>query len=202
MKQIKPRQIAVGVVILGVAGLVYGASIPLKRSGKTWNCQSNLKQIGLGMMQYIRDYDEKYPRANDWALALRPYLVSSARSVESAQFQSLMRCPATDGYYALNSYYAQISMIQDKNPRSSPLVFDVRNGQLNQSDNGKSWPIPPIHTTLQTSGNNVLFADSHVELRQNQPPFRAFAPYKPKFGEVLNQGMPRQRREKPKSAAN
>ena len=176
MKQLQPRQFAVGVVILGLAGLIYSASIPLKRSGKTWDCQSNLKIIGLSMSQYNRDYDEQYPNNRDWATALRPYLVSDSRSVESTGFQQLMRCPATDGYYAFNVYFDRISMAQDKSPRASPLIFDIENGQLNQSTDGSNWPNPPIHTTLQTSGNNVLFGDGHVELRQNKPVFRKFAP--------------------------
>lgn len=172
----KPRQVAAGFVILGLAGVIYGISRPLKRSGQTWNCQSNLKQIGLGMMQYSRDYDEKFPRAVNWAEGLRLYTVGSRTSVESTNFQRLFRCPTTNGYYALNVHYDRLSMIQDKSPRSSPLVFDIANSRLNQSDNGKSWPVPPIHTTLQTTGNNVLFGDGHVELRQNRPRFRALAP--------------------------
>ena len=172
----KPRQVAIGVVLLGLAGLVYGASRPLKRSGQTWNCQSNLKQIGLGMMQYARDYDENFPRAEDWAEGLRPYTVSSKNPVDSSMFQQLFRCPASESYYALNRYYDRLAAFQDRAPRSSPLVFDVEFGRLNQSDDGKSWPNPPVHATLQTSGNNVLFGDGHVELRGNKPVFRKFAP--------------------------
>ena len=173
---VKPRQIAVGVVIIGLSGLIYGASIPLKRSGKTWNCQANLKQIGLGMMQYTRDYDEHYPRAKDWATVLRPYSVGRSNRGDDSAFEAIFRCPATDGFYALNVYYTQISMAQDLSPRTAPLIFDFPNGVLNQSDDGAGWPNPPIHTTLQTTGNNVLFGDAHVELRGNKPVFRPFAP--------------------------
>lgn len=172
----KPRQIAVGVVLCGLAGLVYLASRPLKRSGQTWNCQSNLKQIGLGMFQYTRDYDEQFPRAENWMEELRPYTVRYKNSVDSKIFQQVFRCPTKQSYYALNVYYDRLSMIQDKSPSSSPLVFDFAGGRLNQSDDGKNWPISPVHTTLQTTGNNVLFGDGHVELRQSKPPFRRFAP--------------------------
>lgn len=172
----KPRQIAASVVILGLAGAIYAVSRPLKRSGQTWNCQSNLKQIGLGMMQYARDYDEQFPRAANWTQALRPYTVGHNNPGDNSIFEPLFRCPMTNGYYALNIYYAQLSASQDKSPRVSPLVFDIANGRLNQSDNGKGWPIPPIHKTLQTTDNNVLFADGHVELRGNKPSFRKFAP--------------------------
>ncbi len=173
----KPRQIAVSVVLCGLAGLIYLASRPLKRSGQTWNCQSNLKQIGLGMSQYARDYDEQFPRAENWMEELRPYVRGFGPNHESdAVVGARYLCPTTNGYYALNVYYDRLSMIQDKSPTSSPLVFDFVNGRLNQSDDGRNWPISPIHTTLQTTGNNVLFGDGHVELRQNKPPFRKFAP--------------------------
>jgi prepilin-type processing-associated H-X9-DG protein len=32
-----------------------------RENARRASCQSNLKQIGLGMMQYTQDYDEKYP---------------------------------------------------------------------------------------------------------------------------------------------
>ena len=173
----KPRQVAIGVVLCGLAGLIYLAARPLKRSGKTWNCQSNLKQIGLGMFQYTRDYDEQFPRSADWMEELRPYVRGFGPNHESdAVVGTHYLCPTTNGYYALNVYYDRLSMIQDKSPSSSPLVFDFVSGSLNQSNDGKNWPIPSIHTTLQTTGNNVLFGDGHVELRQDKPPFRKFAP--------------------------
>ena len=176
MKQLEPRQIAVGVVILGLAGLIYLASRPLKRSGQMGSCQSNLKQIGLGMMQYVRDYDEQFPRAQNWMEELRPYMVGYSTPIQSTNFQRLFRCPATQNYYALNVYYDRISAMQDKSSSSAPLAFDFVGGRLNQADDGANWPIPPIHANLQRSGNNVLFGDGHVELRQNKPPFRPFAP--------------------------
>ena len=54
----KPRQVAVGIVWCGLAGVIYWAAQPLRRAGQMSACQSNLKQIGLGTMQYVRDYDE------------------------------------------------------------------------------------------------------------------------------------------------
>ncbi len=37
-------------------------------------CQSNLKQIALGIAQYSQDYDEKLPLARNWTDELFPYL--------------------------------------------------------------------------------------------------------------------------------
>ena len=53
-------------------------------SGKRGDyCSSNLKQIGLGLLQYTQDYDEKFPPAASsadaygWANAVQPYVRST-----------------------------------------------------------------------------------------------------------------------------
>ncbi|RYG69407.1 DUF1559 domain-containing protein, partial [bacterium] len=57
-------RIFVGLASLFIIGLVLfpvftRRSYPDRRS----SCQSNLKQIGLGIMQYMQDYEEKTPNA-------------------------------------------------------------------------------------------------------------------------------------------
>lgn len=52
--------------------------------GRVSSCQSNLKMIGLGIIQYAQDYNEKLPlvatggSAYGWADALQPYLKSTS----------------------------------------------------------------------------------------------------------------------------
>jgi prepilin-type processing-associated H-X9-DG protein len=41
-----------------------------RENARRASCQSNLKQIGLGVLQYVQDYDEKYPIA--WYSATYP----------------------------------------------------------------------------------------------------------------------------------
>jgi prepilin-type N-terminal cleavage/methylation domain-containing protein/prepilin-type processing-associated H-X9-DG protein len=55
-------------------------------NGPRRNCQSNLKQIGLGFRQYTQDYNDRYPQVIagvngsqfGWADGLHPYLKSTA----------------------------------------------------------------------------------------------------------------------------
>ncbi|RYG99049.1 DUF1559 domain-containing protein, partial [archaeon] len=58
-----------------------------RENARRSSCQSNLKQIGLGMMQYTQDYDERFPVAYlhdtgsgtywGWMQAMQPYLKST-----------------------------------------------------------------------------------------------------------------------------
>jgi NAD-dependent SIR2 family protein deacetylase len=69
----------------GIAGMVFGEA----NRSKGAVCQSNLKQMGIALMQYTQDYDELYPRASfkdvaqnsqssfGWANVIQPYLKSN-----------------------------------------------------------------------------------------------------------------------------
>jgi prepilin-type N-terminal cleavage/methylation domain-containing protein/prepilin-type processing-associated H-X9-DG protein len=50
--------IAIIAILAAILFPVFGRA---RENARRSSCQSNLKQIGLGMMQYIQDYDEKYP---------------------------------------------------------------------------------------------------------------------------------------------
>ncbi len=77
-------------VVLGGAAILAATIFPLavraQNAAQTPDpmatCQSNLKQIGLGIMQYTQDYDEKYPMATyangrtSWRSAIFPYIAS------------------------------------------------------------------------------------------------------------------------------
>jgi hypothetical protein len=51
------------------------------KAGETLTCEeerdlaaSNLQQIGLGLLQYCQDFDEKFPPADQWQDKIKPYL--------------------------------------------------------------------------------------------------------------------------------
>ena len=166
------------VIITGFGGAVYLMAQSQKRAVQTKNCQINLKQIGLAMLQYSRDYDEHYPPTANWAQTLSPYLPHSTIYAQGAALQQTYRCPTTGNFYAYNRNLQTLTMGQILPLEGEPLVIEVAAGQTKQnlSGAGELWPLSPIHETADTRGNNVLFADGHTELRQNKPTFRKFAP--------------------------
>lgn len=80
-------------VVMAIIALLAAILFPVfgraRENARRSSCTSNLKQLGLGIMQYAQDFDEKYPMgmqagwANSWAVTVQPY----AKSYE------VFRCP-------------------------------------------------------------------------------------------------------------
>jgi prepilin-type N-terminal cleavage/methylation domain-containing protein/prepilin-type processing-associated H-X9-DG protein len=75
-------------IIAILAAILFPVFARARENARRASCQSNLKQIGLGVMQYVQDYDEKYPMTNNvpgnyggsdwglWMLHVQPYVKS------------------------------------------------------------------------------------------------------------------------------
>ena len=80
-------------IIAILAAILFPVFARARENARRASCQSNLKQIGLGLIQYVQDYDEKYPSyqlsygTNDisWPSVTFPY-------TKSAQIYA---CPST-----------------------------------------------------------------------------------------------------------
>jgi len=94
-------------VVIAIIAILSSILFPVfaraRENARRTSCASNLKQIGLAMMQYTQDYDEKFPKydlaiwaqytssngknAFGWADALQPYMKSL----------QLYQCPSEPG---------------------------------------------------------------------------------------------------------
>jgi prepilin-type N-terminal cleavage/methylation domain-containing protein/prepilin-type processing-associated H-X9-DG protein len=83
--------IAIIAILASILFPVFGRA---RENARRSSCQSNLKQVGLGILQYSQDYDERYPmyrvgnwsagKAYGWADAIQPYVKS----------EQLFQCPS------------------------------------------------------------------------------------------------------------
>jgi len=95
-------------IIAILAAILFPVFARARENARKSSCQSNLKQLNLGLIQYIQDYDEKYPQvyidtnggggsfvAGDkgWAETLQPYL----KSTQILQCPSETNSPVTTG---------------------------------------------------------------------------------------------------------
>jgi prepilin-type N-terminal cleavage/methylation domain-containing protein/prepilin-type processing-associated H-X9-DG protein len=131
-------------IIAILASILFPVFARARENARRASCQSNLKQIGLAMMQYTQDYDEKYPAVwrsipstqlsynaepsnyFTWADATMPYM----KSVQ------LLQCPSKS--------YAQTEMYNYPSYKTTPTSY-----QMNQ------------HTSADTPGDGGL---SYVSL--------------------------------------
>ncbi|RYG54847.1 DUF1559 domain-containing protein, partial [bacterium] len=93
--------IAIIAILAAILFPVFGRA---RENARRSSCQSNLKQIGLGIMQYTQDYDENFPLSLSlsnsvtsnppvgWADSIQPYL----KSTQIYQCPSDSVAPGTD----------------------------------------------------------------------------------------------------------
>lgn len=78
-------------IIAILAAILFPVFARARENARRSSCQSNLKQIALGVAQYSQDYDEKFPMyaaahtaERGWSILLDPYLKSS----------QILQCPS------------------------------------------------------------------------------------------------------------
>ncbi|RYG69274.1 DUF1559 domain-containing protein [bacterium] len=84
--------IAIIAILAAILFPVFGRA---RENARRASCQSNLKQMGLGVLQYVQDYDERFPVISmsntvapyGWADAIQPYLKST----------QIFKCPSYTG---------------------------------------------------------------------------------------------------------
>ncbi|MEO7718762.1 MAG: DUF1559 domain-containing protein [Capsulimonas sp.] len=70
-------------IIAILAAILFPVFAKAREKARQISCLSNLKQLGLGMMQYTQDSDESFPRSNcppdrdNWAQVIYPYVKST-----------------------------------------------------------------------------------------------------------------------------
>jgi prepilin-type N-terminal cleavage/methylation domain-containing protein/prepilin-type processing-associated H-X9-DG protein len=90
-------------VVVAIIGIIAAILFPVlsraRENGRRASCQSNLKQIALGLRMYAGDYDAHFPKAllanssaNGWADAIQPY----AKSTQILQCPSEKTPPSAD----------------------------------------------------------------------------------------------------------
>lgn len=115
-------------VVIAIIGLLAAILFPVfgraRENARRTACVSNLKQIGLGLMQYLQDYDETFPQQGyvqssvtyRWRVLIYPY-------IKNAQ---VYKCPSnlTTGTDSATSTSPSISQNYAVNVNFVPNVVD------------------------------------------------------------------------------
>ena len=176
-------------IIAILAAILFPVFQKVRENARRASCQSNLKQIGLAIIQYNQDFDETMPTngCGGWANQVQPFIKSTG----------VMRCPddsstATNISYAMNIWLCwnpgNITLAQFNSPASTLMVFEASSDPGSGENDGfqdacggftlhtglmgnrtdpttysgaDATPIMP--TGWHTDGSNFLAADGHVK---------------------------------------
>jgi len=85
-------------IIAILAAILFPVFAKAREKARQSSCLSNMKQIGLGVMQYVQDYDERFPRGSgytapatlianygEWYMTCEPYMKNT----------QIMHCPSS-----------------------------------------------------------------------------------------------------------
>lgn len=127
-------------IIALLAAILFPAFATARENARRTSCQSNLKQIGLGVLQYVQDYDEYYPYSPWNAIIANGPLSSTPFYLTYPYVKSyqVWHCPSdtvtvwgapraimqphdmTDGSYAYNYY-----QLVKQGPTSTSMLKNV-----------------------------------------------------------------------------
>ena len=169
-------------IIAILAAILFPAFARARENARRASCMSNEKQMGLGIMQYVQDYDEKLPpygyatpTRETWASIVQPYMKST----------QIFNCPSGGQLYIKpyergswdggnsGAYGYNYAYLGDANtPVSIASVEEVSTtlmvGEINGIQNTTAYyPIsidPGNNEYLRhLEGSNILFVDGHVK---------------------------------------
>jgi prepilin-type N-terminal cleavage/methylation domain-containing protein/prepilin-type processing-associated H-X9-DG protein len=168
-------------IIAILAAILFPVFAKAREKARQSSCLSNVKQLGLGCLQYAQDYDEVLPRHSNnagtyyygWNRMIFPYVkneqVFTCPSRPTIKFTTT-NTPCGYGYFAPNPPNPNLSamplaMVQA--PSSCVMLADspedgyyIIDGTVDRSDNGGS-PEP-----RHNEGANFCFVDGHAKWLQ------------------------------------
>lgn len=129
-------------IIAILAAILFPVFARARENARRASCISNLKQIGLGIMQYVQDYDETYvmgyntPTTDYWFDVIQPYIKSDQIFV--CPSATITTSPRTGNYGA------------------NRLALPVTNGSTNPPMKAAAFTAPASTYMIFDSGNYVL----------------------------------------------
>ena len=179
-------------IIAILAAILFPVFARARENARRASCQSNLKQIGLGIMQYTQDYDERLPasvanNSGDSSHSLSYYVQPYIKSTQ------VFRCPSdtttTASSYGYNYVYLAssgltkaISIASIQNVAQTLMLMDSYNvGSYDFIYSARYWRSnggPTVYGTAPSTTNayqhgnaddrhldtiNTLWCDGHVK---------------------------------------
>jgi prepilin-type N-terminal cleavage/methylation domain-containing protein/prepilin-type processing-associated H-X9-DG protein len=128
-------------IIAILAAILFPVFAQAREKARQASCLSNTKQLGLGVMQYLQDYEEMYPiggmgiydnppvtAVNRWFKAISPYTKNNViRNCPSALYQATAVNSNESSNYGVQGNIMRWASQPPNNPNNSVVMADVIN---------------------------------------------------------------------------
>lgn len=174
-------------IISILAAILFPVFARARENARRASCMSNMRQIGLGSVMYVQDYDEKYPPLGgtgagcssyptiytpsslSWEQAIVPYTKSS----QIFQCPSDTKAPSTDPdnpatSYGYNSYVVGASLAAVANPSQVLMWYEddapgPHWARVSCQNSTYHFDDPLVSFKRHMDGMNINFVDGHVK---------------------------------------
>ncbi len=166
-------------IIAILAAILFPVFSKAREKARQTTCLSNVKQIGMSMLMYAEDYDERYMVVDhaagyDWFEPLYPYVKN----------RQIFRCPSyragagePESDYVINGLFAHGASMAQIDDTAGQITIAERAAGLSEAgyhpwpDTGGDWDDlstysefkSHIATTRHNNGSNYGFADGHAK---------------------------------------
>jgi len=172
-------------IIAILAAILFPVFARARENARRSSCQSNEKQMGIAVLQYLQDYDEKYMHQHEnagsgdpvasyyWFQPLQPYIKSTQVFICPSVTDSPNRT-ITPSDYVANGFIAHSTSQAALSDVAEQIIAAERADGASDIDY-HPWVLPPatapdpaefqthIAQTRHFDGSNYLFADGHVK---------------------------------------
>lgn len=144
-------------IIAILAAILFPVFAQVREKARAISCESNEKQVALGILEYVQDYDEYFPMADTqvggytWQVAVQPYIKNgnTGQAWEGSEGGGVWTCP--DSPIAnYDSYAPPSDMI--------PMFWSKPGGSSNKVSSISAVVAPSDKILLFDMGDNVSVA--------------------------------------------
>jgi prepilin-type N-terminal cleavage/methylation domain-containing protein/prepilin-type processing-associated H-X9-DG protein len=144
-------------VVMAIIALLAAILFPVfgraRENARRSSCQSNLKQIGLGLLQYTQDYDERlvpgdnqtYPNFRYYTDALMPYIKS----------EQIFSCPSASGSKNECKPFGRYPVSYGLNQ-----MYELDNSTLGQARHMFTYSNPMSLAAIEDTSGTVFTGDT------------------------------------------
>jgi prepilin-type processing-associated H-X9-DG protein len=141
-----------GVVAIPIiAAILFPVFAQARAKAQQVSCLSNVKMQSLGLLMYVEDYDETFPRSKTWMDNIDSYV----------KHPTAFHCPSVadkDAFgYAFDSRLGGKLLGKIAEPRTTMMNYDSSMLTRNATDEGTS-----LDLTRHSHGGNAGYVDGHA----------------------------------------